>query len=470
MRSLVTLFTLFVLAQITLVAQSAPFQLIYGSDNSQEVAVGSAQIADGSIYMVGNVFSDTTIGQDVLLVKVSPAGEVLWSRSYDNGQSEFAQDFIIKNDQLIIAGESNLVGGFDKNAFILKLDLDGNKLDFNLYGVPDKGEQFQGITATTGGYIACGYKSSAPGTGNDIFVQYFGAGFIDSWTKTYGAPVNDISMAALELPNGNFAISGDRLVDSVTYNAILLILDPRGDLLHETIIASPYNGGCKNLTLAADGNILLLGELATPTSTAFDAFLSKLTPQGDILWTTYVPSSDFSDAGFSICEVNPGSLVIGGYSYNLATGNTDIVAISVDSLGQEVERKYYGGPGLDIAYDIKLAQSGGLLLAGKTYFGNHHDAILIHDYLTLATSTSTPALPVEKLDISPNPAQSGTNLQLREFWLGGHWELLDVFGKSMAQGIVSQSLTVGELPVGTYFLRVKKAGKIGAEKLVIAGF
>ena len=52
MRSLFSLSALFFLFQNTLAAQSAPFQLIYGSDDSQEVAVGSIQLADGSIFMI----------------------------------------------------------------------------------------------------------------------------------------------------------------------------------------------------------------------------------------------------------------------------------------------------------------------------------------------------------------------------------------------------------------------------------
>ncbi len=470
MRSAFSLLATIFFFQNTLTSQSAPFQLIYGNEDSQEVAIGSIQVADGSIYMVGNIQSDTTTGQDVLLVKVSPMGEVIWSKTYDNGQSEFAQDFILKNGQFIIAGESNSIGVFDKNAFILKVDTDGNLLAFSLFGEPSLGEQFQSIAATETGYIACGYISSTTGIGNDVYVRYFGAGLVDSWEKVLGVPVNDIGMSVAQLPNGNYVLCGDRLVDSVTYNAFVMILDHRGEVLHETVIASPHNGGSKNLIVSSSGDILVVGEMATPTSMAFDIFLAKISPQGELLWVNYVPSTDASDAGFGLCEVNPGSLVITGYSYNEAAANTDIVAISVDSLGLEVDRKYFGGPGLDIAYDVKPSLSGGLLIAGKTSFTSHQDAILIHDFLALATGTNASAPQIEKLDISPNPAPAGAALHLPNAWLGGEWQLVDVVGKKMAQGVVNQPLVVGELPAGTYFLWVKKAGKAGVGKLVVSRF
>lgn len=467
MKTLLTLPFISLLFVLQLSAQSTPFELVYGAENSQEVGTAALQMPDGHVYMLGNIQSDTTTGQDVLLVKVSPAGEVVWAKSYDNGQSEFAYDFIQKDGKFIIAGESNVVNGLDKNAFVLKVDADGNSLGFNLLGEPTKAEQFQSIAATELGYIACGFITSETGVGNDIFVYHFGDLLFDSWDKAIGVPVNDIGMAVEQLPDGNYVVCGDRRVDSVTYNAFVMVLNNRGDILHETIIQSPFNGGSKNLTITDDGHILVVGEMATSTSPAFDIFWTKLTPQAEVLWTTYVPSTDASDAGFDLCQVNTGSFVITGYSFNEAAANTDIVAISVDSLGTEVERKYFGGPGLDIAYDVKPALSGGLLITGKTAKPTHNDAILIHDFLVLATGVKGVIPAVEELSIYPNPMSQAAVLHLPETWHGGTWQLVDDGGELIAQGVVNQSLAVDGLPSGVYFLSVKKAGKTGVGRLVI---
>lgn len=467
MKNFLTLPSLALLFVLQLAAQSMPFELVYGADGSQEVGTAALQMPDGHVYMLGNIQSDTTTGQDVLLVKVSPTGAVVWAKSYDNGQSEFAYDFIQEDDKFIIAGESNVVNGFDKNAFVLKVDFDGNSLGFNVLGEPTKSEQFQSIAQTDLGYIACGFITSDTGVGNDIFLYHFGDLLFDSWDRVLGVPVNDIGMAVAQLPNGNYAICGDRRVDSVTYNAFVMVLNNRGDILHETVIQSPFNGGSKNLTITDDGHILVVGEMATSTSPAFDVFWTKLTPQAEVLWTTYVPSTDASDAGFDLCQVNSGSFVITGYSFNETAANTDIVAISVDSLGEEVERKYFGGPGLDIAYDVKPSLSGGLLITGKTAKPSHNDAILIHDFLSLATGTETIVPPVEELSVYPNPMRQTAVLNLPETWHGGTWQLVDNSGKLVLQGIVSQSLTLDGLPSGVYFLSVNKAGKKGVGRLVV---
>jgi len=452
-----------------LVAQTEPFQLIYGSEQGFEVGIGSLQVPDGSIYMLANVQSDTTTGEDVLLVKVGIDGEVIWSKSYDGGESEFAQDFILKNDRLIIAGESNEIGGLNKDGFILQVDLDGNQLSFSTYGTGSLNEQFQSIAATEDGYIACGFASSTIGVGNDIFIKKFGATPLESWSKTLGEPVNDISMSIAQLPDGHYAVCGDRLVAPMAYNPIVLILDSKGNLLHTVVIDSPYNGGSKNLTVTASGDILVVGEVATPTSSNFDVYVAKVSAEGELLWGKYVPSTDASDAGFGICEVNPGSILVTGYSYNEAAGNTDIVAISLDSLGNEVDRKYFGGPGLDIAYDIQPSATGGILVTGKTSLPTHVDAILIHDFLTLATNAVEPQNPVEQFTISPNPASAGAQLQLPEKWLNAAWTLTDEMGRDIAQGIVNQSIGTSYFPAGTYFLSVKKAGRTGVAKLVLQG-
>ena len=276
-------------------------------------------------------------------------------------------------------------------------------------------------------------------------------------------------MSIAQLPDGHFAVCGDRRVGPMAYNPIVLILDNKGNLLHTVVIDSPYNGGSKNLTVTANGDILVVGEVATPTSSNFDVYVAKVSTEGELLWGKYVPSTNASDAGFGICEVNPGSTVVTGYSYHEAAGNTDIVAISLDSLGTEVDRKYFGGPGLDIAYDIQPSAAGGILVTGKTSLPTHVDAILIHDFLTLATNAVEPQTPVEQLTISPNPALPGMQIRLPENWLGSAWTLTDEMGKITAQGIVNQAIETDGLPSGTYFLWVKKDGKTGVAKMILQG-
>ncbi|MCU0347550.1 MAG: hypothetical protein MUC59_11440, partial [Saprospiraceae bacterium] len=439
----------------------------YGEPDAQEVGIGSHQMPDGHIYMVGNVQSPTTVGYDVLLLKINPAGEVVWERSFDEGESEFAQDFIFKNGKFIIVGERNLTDGFNKNAFVLQVDTAGNKLEFNEYGSPVKTEMFQGVAATEQGFIVCGFITAENGTGNDVFVRHFADLLFESWETTFGSPLNDAGISVAQMPDGNFVLCGDRVQSSGIYNAFVAVLDVRGDVLHDTVIESPYNGGSKNLVTTTDGHVLVVGEMATPTSTSFDIFLTKLTPQAELLWTNYVPSTDASDAGFGLCQVNDGSFFITGYSFNEADANSDIVAISVDSEGGEVARKYFGGPSLDIGYDVVPSQSGGLLLTGKTTQAGQQDAILVHDFLPLATVVEHEKAMTEQLFIHPNPVVPGEALHLPQAWQNAEWKLVDVMGRVIACGVDGQQVVTFGLPCGAYFLSVNKHGKMAVGRFCV---
>jgi hypothetical protein len=466
MKLLYFLAALLPLTQVS--SQPAAFQLIFGNGNSQETGVGVEQDAEGNIYLLGNTRSDTTNGQDVLLVKTDLFGAVIWQKSYDNGNSEFAQDFVLRNGKLVIVGESSSFGAeFDKNAFVLQTDLDGNKLEFSTYGSPLKTEMFQSVAATSKGFVTCGFVTSEIGVGNDILVHHFGDLPLESWERVFGMPENDIAISIAQMPNGNIALCGDRQKDAGDYNAFVAVLDPRGILLYETQLESPYNGGSKNLTISHDGHILVVGEMATPTSAAFDIFLTKLTAEAQLLWTTYLPSSDASDAGFGICQVNEGSYLITGYSYNEAAANTDLVAISVDSLGAEVDRKYYGGPGLDIGYDVKPALGGGLLIAGRTSKPEHDDAILIYDHLNLATASQMVSPKAEQFDLFPTPVKSGGFIRFDPAWTGAAYALSTVFGSSAKSGTLEGGLHIGDLPPGMYLMEVEKAGKAGFARVVV---
>ncbi len=456
---------------LELICQTTPFELIYGADtSSNEVGVASIQMPGGEIFMLGNILSDTTNAYDVLLVKMDAAGQPLWAKSFDNGDSEFANHFIFQSGKFIIVGESNQIGGFDKNGFVLQVDEAGNELDFSLFGSPLKGEQYQNVVATDAGYLITGFATGETNADNDVLVRHETGLLLNSWERTYGSEINEVGMGAGQLANGNFIISGDKQVEDEKYNPFVLVLDANGDVLHETVLKSEFNGGCKNLLVSESGDTYVVGEMATPSSVAFDVYLAKVSPAAEVLWTKWIASSDGPDAGFDICQVNSGSFFITGFGYNEASESTDIAAISIDEEGNEIDRSWFGGDGLDLAYDVKPAQGGGFILTGKTYRGADVQAIVIHDFLEIATVGNEEKWEIEKLEIAPNPLAKSGVVCLPEGWESGVWRLVSGGGKIVRQGVVSNcqiEIPAANLPGGTYFLNLEKQGRQAVGKLVV---
>lgn len=448
-------------------AQTTPFETVISSPGGQLNGVGSVQMPDGNIYMVGNIQTDTTNGTDILMVKMAEDGTVLWSKSYDEGQTEATYDFIYKNGEFIIVGETIQNSPFDRDGFILKLDEDGNQLDFEIAGSPSKNEQYYGISETPTGFVITGHISADVGSGNDVLIRHVGAGLLDSWEQVYGDTVNDIGIAVRRLPNGNFLVVGDRQVETQKYNPFAMLLDERGDLIYDKVIESEYNGGCKNMILVDEAHALVIGEMATPTSSSFDVFLAKVDSTAETLWLNYVPSTESPDAGFDICRVNSGSFFLTGYSWNEATSNSDIAVVSVDSEGNEIDRLYFGGTGLDIAYDVKPSINGGFIATGKTGNGSDQNALVIHDMLELATSVREVVPAAEEVWLSPNPAISGSTVRIVGDWDGADFQVVDAAGKVLSTGQVSGNQISIEPASGNYFVRITLGDRTGLGQLVV---
>ena len=65
-----------------------------------------------------------------------------------------------------------------------------------------------------------------------------------------------------------------------------------------------------------------------------------------------------------------------GYTRSFGTGSRDMWLIKLDSNGNPVWQKTYGGPESDEARSIKQTADGGYLVAGK-YYGNYFDFWLL---------------------------------------------------------------------------------------------
>jgi hypothetical protein len=97
----------------------------------------------------------------------------------------------------------------------------------------------------------------------------------------------------------------------------------------------------------------------------YDFYLVKIDSLGDTLWTkTYGGSS--SDRAYSVQQTADGGYVVAGYTSSFGTGLNDFYLVKTDSQGDTLWTRTYGGDGDDIARSVQQAADGGYVLAGST--------------------------------------------------------------------------------------------------------
>ena len=87
----------------------------------------------------------------------------------------------------------------------------------------------------------------------------------------------------------------------------------------------------------------------------------------------------FNDNGFAALSLGSGDFLLLGSTYSYGSGDHDVYLVKVDSAGNEIWSRTYGGSQADYGYDIIPTSDNGYLIVGSTcsFGAGKHDVYLI---------------------------------------------------------------------------------------------
>jgi hypothetical protein len=231
------------------------------------------------------------------------------------------------------------------DALLAEFDPDGALLWSQTYG-DTNAEAFHALAVTADGDIlAAGY--STPGVSLNIPIEYIpleallvkiapdGAVL---WAKTYGSAHREAFLALAVSADGSvyaakssspnpFATDPDPdPINSNDYDAILTKLTPDGDLVWTRAYGDANLDQFNALAITADGNIVAAGYTDSadgdfpPSHGLHDALLAKITPDGDLLWARVHGGGD-DDVLDALAITGDGNIVAAG---NTRSGDGDL--------------------------------------------------------------------------------------------------------------------------------------------------
>ena len=99
-----------------------------------------------------------------------------------------------------------------------------------------------------------------------------------------------------------------------------------------------------------------------------DYYFSKLDDTGDTLFTKVINRPDTGDFVLDLVETRPNKLMLIGWTYDDTTNanaNADLMFITVDTLGNELNRVIWGGVGTDYVHSgLVINENGDVLMTG----------------------------------------------------------------------------------------------------------
>jgi hypothetical protein len=132
---------------------------IYGG-TQHDVGVAVKQVENGNFTIVGTTSSFGAGNNDIYLLKIDNAGNVIWSKTYGTPENQFGTSLTNTSDggYLIRGTTHNLLSTFPDITCFIKTDLNGDTLWTKAYETYSFGQQISSIELTTDyGFITAGY-------------------------------------------------------------------------------------------------------------------------------------------------------------------------------------------------------------------------------------------------------------------------------------------------------------------------
>src|ERR1035437_4546205 len=368
MNSKNLLFILIAFAMMSLSAKAqVMFQKTYESDSSSE-GYSVKQTPDGGYIICGYTSSRGAGNADVYLIRTNSNGDTLWTKTYGGTNYEDGGDVEQTNDGgYIIIGGTESFGFVGSKVYLIKTNSTGDTLWTRTYGGSGNDWGYSGQQTTDGGYIISGYTYSFGAGGSDAYLIKTNSSGDTTWTKTYGGTGGDWGDRVKQTADGGYIIAGYTTGFGVGSEDVYLIkTNSTGDTLWtKTYGGTTGDDAGYDIQLTSDGGYIIAGVTTSFGAGGNDIYLIKINSLGDTLWTkTYGGTVD--DYANSVQQTSDGGYIVAGSTYSFGTGSYDIYLIKTNSLGDTLWTKTYGGTGYDWADHVQQTADKGYIISGVT--------------------------------------------------------------------------------------------------------
>jgi len=176
---------------------------------SMEDAGRAITLTKDHSYMIAGYTNSTGNGDyDFLLLKIDASGNLSWNKTYGGPQSDKAYAVEETAGEYVIAGDTRSKGNGDNDAWIIKIDSNGNLLWDETVG----GEEFDMPTCVTasnnGGYLVGGFTFSFGNGERDFWLFKVDDSGNIPWSCTVGRSGFEEAYAVLETAENEFVMAG----------------------------------------------------------------------------------------------------------------------------------------------------------------------------------------------------------------------------------------------------------------------
>ncbi|MDD5087635.1 MAG: T9SS type A sorting domain-containing protein [bacterium] len=296
-----------------------------------------------------------------------PYPDTLWTRTYGGSDYDRAHSVQQTTDRgYIIAGYTSSFGTGGYDMYLVKTNSQGDTLWTRMYGGSDDEEAYSVQQTSDGGYVVAGWTDSFGAGEDDFYLVKTNSQGDSLWTRTYGGGNVEEAFSIEQTTDGGNVVAGRTMSFGAGYYDFYVV---KTDNLGDTLWTRTYGGSswdwAYSVQQTEDGGYIVAGHTESFGAGSTDIYMVKVDSLGDTLWTRTYGGSDWDDV-FSVQQTTDGGYVVAGYTYSFVTGSEDFYLVKTNSQGDTLWTRTYGGSNGEEAFSVRQTADGGYIVAGST--------------------------------------------------------------------------------------------------------
>ncbi|RJP77403.1 MAG: T9SS C-terminal target domain-containing protein [Candidatus Zixiibacteriota bacterium] len=296
--------------------------------------------SDGGCLLVGETESYGAGDRDIWLVRTNGQGQALWTRTYGGVDfDQVAAGLATGDNGFLVAGTRGIVVNqeYDENLWLLKLNADGDTLWSRTYGGSYADWSSALIETPDAGYLLIGGTYSFGAGWNDAWILKLNSQGDSLWSRTYGGWNGDQIYGAVPTADGGFLLAGETDSFGAGDRDVWLVkINAQGDTIWTRTFGESMYDAARAVIATGNEHYLVGGFTQTAAAGSMQMWLIKIDAQGDSLWSRTVGGIGI-DMAFALQQAPNGDYLLAGLTTSWGAGEGDMMLACIQGLPLAVD-------------------------------------------------------------------------------------------------------------------------------------
>jgi len=345
----------------------------------RDVGYSVIQDTSGTYVIAGATYSYGSGSTDVYLLKMDSYGNEIWEKTFGGPYKDWAQ-YILKTEDggYVVVGGTESFGKGSVDILLVKYSPEGEQSWYRTYGGYDRDWARHVEQTRDGGFIIVGGTESYGAGSTDVYLVKIDNNGDQEWNMVFGGSGRDVGYFVKELDEGGYIVVGGTESFGGSEDIYVIKVDPYGGSIWERVYGGNLKDRGYSFLVLDNDNILIVGYTETSEAGNADVCLLMLDSDGNVLWSRAYGGPKWDWGKYIVKTEDMGYLIVGG-TQSFGIGKTDVYLLKVNFNGDIQWSKTYGNVLVDMGSGICPTPDGGFVIAGESTneFTGKSDVLII---------------------------------------------------------------------------------------------